>query len=53
MVELCQGVLVGRRMPDECMGAECCGTDFHCGMYREVKLLEHAMNIVSQHFWMP
>ena len=37
------------------MGAECCGTNFQgeretmsCGVYREVKLLEHAMKIVEK-----
>ena len=37
------------------MGSECCGTDFYgkgdamsCGVYRGVKLLEHALKIVEK-----
>ena len=54
MVELCQGVLDGRGMPDE-WGLSAVvpifkgkGDAMRCGAYRGVKLLEHAMKIVQK-----
>ena len=54
MVELCQGMLDGRRMPDEwvlsvvvpiCKGK---GDEMSCGAYRGVKLLDHAIKILEK-----
>ena len=54
MVELCQGVLDGRRMPDEWALSVVVpifkgkGDAMSCGAYRGVKLLDHAMKIVEK-----
>ena len=54
MVELCQGVLDGRGMPDEWALSVVVpifkgkGNAMSCGAYREVKLLGHAMKIVQK-----
>jgi hypothetical protein len=54
MVELCQGVLDGRGMPDEWALSVVIpifkgkGDTMSCGAYRGVKLLEHAMKIVER-----
>ena len=54
MVELCQGVLDGRGMPDE-WGLSVVvlifkgkGDEISCRAYREVKLQEHAMKTVEK-----
>ena len=53
MVELYQGVLDGREMPDDWALSvvvpifEGKGNAMSCMAYREVKLLEHAMKIVE------
>ena len=54
MVELCQGVLDGRRMPDDWSLSVVVpvfkgkGDAMNCMTYRRVKLLEHAMKIVEK-----
>ena len=54
MVELCQGVLDGRGMLDEWVLSVVVPIfkgkwdAMNCGMYRGVKLLEHAMKIVEK-----
>ena len=54
MVELCQGVLVGRGMPDEWALSVVVpifkgkGNAMSCGASRGVKLLEHAMKIIEK-----
>ena len=54
MVELCQGVLDERGMPDEWALSVVVlifkgkGDAMNCGAYMGVKLLEHAMNIVEK-----
>ena len=54
MVELCQGVLDGRGMPDEWALSVLVpifkrkGDAMSCEAYRGVKLLEHAMKIVEK-----
>lgn len=54
MVELCQGVLDGRGMPDEWALSVVVpifkgkGNAMSCGAYRGVKLLEHAVKIVEK-----
>ena len=54
MMELCQRVLDGRGMPDECETSVIVpifkgkGDVMSCGLYRGVKLLEHAMKIVEK-----
>ena len=54
MVELCQGVLDGRGMPDKwalsivVLIFKGKGDAMSCGAYRGVKLLEHAMKIVEK-----
>ena len=54
MVELCQGVLDGRGMPDDWVLSVVVsifkgkGDAMNCMAYRELKLLEHAMKIVEK-----
>ena len=54
MMELCQRVLDGRGMSDEWKTNVILpifkrkGDVMSCGLYREVKLLEHAMKIVKR-----
>lgn len=54
MVELCQGVLDGKGMPDDWAQSVLVpifkgkGDAMSCGAYRGVKLLEHAMKIVER-----
>ena len=54
MMELCQGVMDGRGMPDEWKTSVIVsifkgkGDVMSCGSYRGVKLLEHAMKIVKR-----
>ena len=54
MMEQCQRVLDGRRMPDEWKTSVIVpifkgkGDVISCGLYRGVKLLEHAMKIVER-----
>ena len=54
LVELCQGVLDGRRMPDEWVLSVVLpifkgkGVAMSCRAYRRVKLLKHAMKIVKK-----
>ena len=53
MVELCQGVLDGRGMPDDWVLSVVVpivkgkGDAINCMAYRGVRLLEHAMKIVE------
>ena len=54
MMELCQHILDGRRMPDEWKTSVIVlifkgkGDVMSCRSYREVKLLEHGMKIVER-----
>ena len=54
MVELCQSVLDGRGMPNDWALSVVVpifkgkGDTINCGVYRGVKLLEHAMKIVEK-----
>ena len=49
MVELCQGVLDGKVIPDDwALSVEGKGDVMNCMAYRGVKLLEHAMKIVEE-----
>ena len=54
MIELCQRVLVGRRIPDQWKTSVIVpifkrkGDMISCGSHRGVKLLEHAMKIVER-----
>ena len=54
MMELCQRVLDGREMPDEWKTSAIVpmfkgkGNVMSCGLYRGVKLLEHAMKIAER-----
>ena len=54
MMELCKHVLDGRRMPDEWKTSVIApifkrkGDVMSCGLYREMKLIEHAMKIVKR-----
>ena len=54
MVELCQSMLDGRRIPDEWALSVVVpifkgkGDAMNCGAYRGVKLLQHAMKIVEK-----
>ena len=54
MLQLCQRVLDGKRIPNERKTSVVVpifkgkGDEMNCGSYREVKLLEHGMKIIER-----